>query len=156
MKMPFTSATILYATLGAVSLAAFGMSFQALAELATANEMALPWAFPCIIDLAAIACAVASYQASTTGREEWGYRCLVVAFTLISGALNVSHVWTGPEVAHVLKYAMHALPPLVSFAIFEVLISEVRSGGRTATRAKRESHYPGAENASQPEQPRRR
>jgi hypothetical protein len=42
--------------------------------------------------------------------------------------LNVSHVWAGPEAAHVLKYAMHALPPLVSFAVFEVLLSEVRHG----------------------------
>ncbi len=125
--MPRLSATVvLYAALAVINAAAFVMSFAALKELAEENAMAFPALFPLLVDAGAIALAVAAFNASIAGRDGTHYSALVLGFTGISAMLNVMHVWSGPDAAHVLKYFMHAMPPVVSFVVLEVLLAEVR------------------------------
>ena len=129
-RIRVTSTGVLYFTLAIISLAAFAMSFAALRDLAKANEMAFPGLFPLIVDAAAIGFAVAAFKASSAGRTEYMYSLLVIAFTALSAALNVAHVWQGAEWAHFLRYGMHALPPIVAFFVLECLLIEVRHANR--------------------------
>lgn len=138
-EMPtITSTRILYAVLATVSVAAFALSFRALADLAGAHDMSMPMLFPLIVDAAAIGLAVAAFRASMAGREGVHYSALVLAFTAISAALNVAEVWEGSGLEHGLRYAIHALPPIVSFIMLEVLLHEIRHG-----REERGGSFPG-------------
>jgi len=132
MKRPsITTDQILFSLLGIISLAAMALSFAALADLARENDMPFPMLLPVIVDSAALGFSVAAYRASVANRSEWRYSALVAAFTLLSAFLNVAHVWRGDATEHVLRYGLHALPPVVAYLILEVLLHEVRHGNAT-------------------------
>lgn len=121
------------ATTGVVALAAgsFALSYDALHQLAVANQVPRPlaWIWPLIVDGFIIVASLAilhAVQHGRTARYPWS---LLVAFSTLSVAFNVLHA---PPTA--IARLVAAIPPLTLVLSFELLMRQLRD--RTAATAK--------------------
>jgi len=104
-----------------LAAAAFVLSYDALHELAKANGIkpGLAWLWPLTLDAVMIAASLAVLRASLNAEGkvyQWG---LVGAFTLASIGFNIVHA---PPT--LLARSIFALPPLVVFLGFELLMKQ--------------------------------
>ena len=113
------------ATAGVVALAAgsFALSYNALHQLAEANQVPKPlaWIWPLIIDGFIITASLAilhAVQHQRTARYPWA---LLVAFSALSVAFNVLHA---PPTA--IARLVAAVPPLTLVLSFELLMRQLR------------------------------
>ena len=120
------------ATAGVVALAAgsFALSYDALHQLAVANQVPRPlaWIWPLIVDGFIIVASLAilhAVQRQLTARYPWA---LLVAFSALSVAFNVLHA---PPSA--IARLVAAIPPLTLVLSFELLMRQHRDRTPTAT-----------------------
>jgi hypothetical protein len=113
------------ATAGVVALAAgsFALSYNALHQLAEANQVPKPlaWIWPLIVDGFIITASLAilhAVQHRRTARYPWA---LLVAFSALSVAFNVLHA---PPIA--IARLVAAVPPLTLVLSFELLMRQLR------------------------------
>lgn len=106
-----------------LSLAAFGLSFGALKELAVTHgsfRTNVAWLFPIIIDGGIVVFSLAALRASLSGGDRRWYMRLVVIVTLFSVGLNIAHATKG-----IIPGVMAAMPPLLLFMAFESLMRQI-------------------------------
>lgn len=106
-----------------LAVAAFGLSFEALRDLATVAggmKRSVSWLFPLIIDGGIVVFSLAALRASLTGADRTWFMALVVLVTGISIWLNIAHAGSG-----YLPAVMAAMPPLLLFLAFESLMRQV-------------------------------
>ncbi len=113
------------ATAGVTALAAgsFALSYDALHQLAVANQVPKPlaWIWPLIVDGFIIVASLAilhAVQRQRTARYPWA---LLVAFSALSVAFNVLHA---PPTA--IARLVAAVPPLTLVLSFELLMRQLR------------------------------
>ena len=102
----------------------FAISYVSLAEVAYANGIAYPWAWmwPLLLD------AFMSISSLDVIRREMNHESalpawvVVVAVTILSTAFNVTRAYPTS-----LSLCVHALPPVICFASFEVVMGVLRS-----------------------------
>lgn len=109
-----------------VSLAAFSLSFEALRDLAIRTGALPPstaFLMPVLLDGAVVVFSISSVRLAMLGelRSERRVKLLVLAVTLASVFFNVCHSRAGW-----LPAVIAAVPPLVLFASFEVLLLDLR------------------------------
>lgn len=104
-----------------LAAAAFVLSYDALLDLALANGIkpGLAWLWPLTLDAVMIAASLAVLRASLNNEGKLYQWSLVGAFTAASIAFNVVHA-----PATLLARAIFALPPLVVFLAFELLMKQ--------------------------------
>lgn len=107
--------------------AAFVLSYDALYHLSLANGITpwLAWLWPLTLDAVMIAASLAVLRGSLVSERTWYQWALVILFTILSVSFNVLHAadtW--------LARSIFALPPLVVFLAFELLVSQIRSAVR--------------------------
>lgn len=106
-----------------LAVAAFGLSFEALRDLAiVAGGMkpAVAWLFPLIVDGGIIVFSLAALRASITGADRRWFMWLVVIVTVISVGLNIAHAGRG-----LVPAVIGAMPPILLFLAFESLMRQV-------------------------------
>lgn len=101
--------------------AAFVLSYDALHSLALANDIkpSLAWLWPLCLDAFMVTASLAVLRASLNAEGKVYQWVLVGAFTGASIAFNVIHAPTT-----LLARAIYALPPLVVFLAFELLMKQ--------------------------------
>jgi len=106
---------------------AFVLSYDALYHLALANGITpgLAWLWPLTLDAVMIAASLAVLRNSLIAERTWYQWGLVGAFTLLSVTFNTVHA-PGSWLAR----GIFALPPLVVFLAFELLVSQIKSAVR--------------------------
>lgn len=106
-----------------LAIAAFGLSFEALRDLAVKSAVMnanVAWLFPLIVDGGIVVFSLAALRASLTGADRRWFMSLVVFVTVISVGLNIAHAGSGW-----LPAVMAAMPPLLLFLAFESLMRQV-------------------------------
>jgi len=113
------------ATAGVVALAAgsFALSYDALHQLAVANQVPRPlaWIWPLIVDGFIIVASLAILHAVQNRRPARYPWALLVAFSALSVAFNVLHA---PPTA--IARLVAAVPPLTVVLSFELLMRQLR------------------------------
>jgi len=118
-----------------LALAAFGLSFEALRDLAiVAGGMnrGVAWLFPLLVDGGIVVFSLAALRASLTGSNQGWHLSLVVIVTVFSIALNIAHARAGW-----LASLMAAVPPLLLFFAFECLMRQLRDALSNVPKARK-------------------
>lgn len=107
-----------------LSASAFILSYDALYRLALANGIthSLAWLWPLCLDAFMVSASLAVLRNSLVSERTWYQWVLVGAFTILSISFNAIHApstW--------LARGIFALPPLVVFLAFELLVSQIKS-----------------------------
>jgi len=114
------------ATAGVVALAtgSFALSYDALRQLAVANQVPKPlaWIWPLIVDGFIITASLAILHAVQRGRTARYPWALLVSFSGLSVAFNVLHA---PPTA--IARLVAAVPPLALVLSFELLMRQLRA-----------------------------
>ncbi len=111
------------ALVGFLAMAAFGLSFEALWDLAVVSggmKREIAWLFPMIVDGGIIVFSLAALRASITGADRRWFMSLVVVVTVFSVGLNIAHANSG-----CLPAAIASMPPLLLFLAFESLMRQI-------------------------------
>lgn len=111
------------ALVGFLAIAAFGLSFEALWDLAIVSggmKREVAWLFPLIVDGGIVVFSMAALQASITGADRRWFMTLVVIVTAFSVSLNIAHANKG-----CLPAAIASMPPLLLFLAFESLMRQI-------------------------------
>lgn len=106
-----------------LALAAFGLSFEALRDLAVVSggmNRNVAWLFPLLVDGGIIVFSLAALRASITGADKRWFMSLVIVVTVFSVGLNIAHAKSG-----LLPAAIASMPPLLLFLAFESLMRQV-------------------------------
>lgn len=107
-----------------LAIAAFGLSFEALRDLAIVEGGMKPqvaWLFPLIVDGGIIVFSLGALRAGVTGgRDKRWFLGLVVVVTLFSVALNVAHAQEG-----IVSGMVASVPPVLLFLAFESLMRQI-------------------------------
>lgn len=107
-----------------LAVAAFGLSFEALRDLAIAAGGMKPqvaWLFPLIVDGGIIVFSLGALRAGVTGgRDQRWFLGLVVVVTLFSVSLNVAHAQEG-----FVSALVASVPPVLLFLAFESLMRQI-------------------------------
>jgi hypothetical protein len=122
--------TILKVMLLTVALATFTISAGSLTALAEAKAMSFPWLVPVMVDLAIMSVSVAAFSAACRGCPNRGLLWLTWGFTALSVTLNVCHVVTADP--DYVACGLHALPPIVTTAVFEVMLNDMHQARSVA------------------------
>jgi len=110
-----------------LAVSAFVLSYDALYRLALANGItpALAWLWPLCLDAFMVSASLAVLRNSLVSERTWYQWVLVGLFTILSISFNAIHA---PDTW--LARGIFALPPLVVFLSFELLVSQIRSAVR--------------------------
>ncbi len=106
-----------------LAMAAFGLSFEALRDLAVVSggmNRNVAWLFPLLVDGGIVVFSLAALRASITGSDQRWFMSLVVIVTVFSIGLNIAHAHSGW-----LPAAIASMPPLLLFLAFESLMRQV-------------------------------
>lgn len=106
-----------------LAIAAFGLSFEALRDLAVVSggmDRSVAWLFPILMDGGIVVFSLAALRASITGSDKRWYISLVIVVTVFSVGLNIAHAKSG-----CLPAAIASMPPLLLFLAFESLMRQV-------------------------------
>lgn len=119
-----------------LAVAAFGLSFEALRDLAIVAGGMKPqvaWLFPLIVDGGIIVFSLGALRAGVTGGgdQRW-FLGLVVVVTLLSVALNVAHAQEGFVAALVAS-----VPPVLLFLAFESLMRQIHDSVAAPARGRK-------------------
>ncbi|RYD82366.1 MAG: DUF2637 domain-containing protein [Verrucomicrobiaceae bacterium] len=106
-----------------LAVAAFGLSFEALRDLAIVSggmKKGVAWLFPLIVDGGIIVFSLGALRANVTGsRDRRWFVGLVIVVTLFSVVLNVAHSKGGAVPA-----LIASVPPVLLFLAFESLMRQ--------------------------------
>lgn len=107
-----------------LAVSAFVLSYDALYRLALANGITpwLAWLWPLCLDAFMVSASLAVLRNSLVSERTWYQWVLVGAFTILSITFNAIHA---PDT--ILARSVFALPPLVVFLSFELLVSQIKS-----------------------------
>ena len=110
-----------------LAVSAFVLSYDALYRLALANGItpALAWLWPLCLDAFMVSASLAVLRNSLVSERTWYQWVLVGAFTILSVSFNAIHA---PDTW--LARSVFALPPLVVFLAFELLVSQIKSAAK--------------------------
>lgn len=113
-----------------LAASAFVLSYDALYRLALANGITpqLAWLWPLCLDAMMIAASLSVLRNGISGERSWYQWGLVAMFTAASITFNMIHAPNDT----ILARAVFALPPLVTFLSFELLVSQIKSGIKRA------------------------
>lgn len=110
-----------------LAVSAAVLSYDALYRLALANGITswLAWLWPLCLDAFMVSASLAVLRNSLVSEGTWYQWALVILFTILSIIFNAIHA-----PATWLARGIFALPPLVVFLAFELLVSQIRSAVR--------------------------
>lgn len=110
-----------------LAVSAAVLSYDALYRLALANGITpwLAWLWPLCLDAFMVSASLAVLRNSLVSEGTWYQWVLVGAFTILSITFNALHA---PDTW--LARSVFALPPLVVFLAFELLVSQIKSAVR--------------------------
>ena len=110
-----------------LALFSFILSFNALADLASANGVSLPLLFPLIVEAGVVIFSLNALYRSLHGESARWQWALVIGSSLLAGSFNVIHAKPNP-VARI----MAAMPSLFLLLSFETFLSQVKYAVRQA------------------------
>ena len=110
-----------------LAVSSFVLSYDALYRLALANGITpwLAWLWPLCLDAFMVSASLAVLRNSLVSERTWYQWVLVGIFTILSISFNAIHA---PDTW--LARSIFAIPPLVVFLAFELLVSQVKSAVR--------------------------
>jgi len=106
---------------------AFVLSYDSLYRLAIANGITpwLAWLWPLCLDAFVVSASLAVLRNSLISERTFYQWVLVGSFTILSISFNAIHA-----PSNWLARSIFALPPLVVFLAFELLVSQIKSSAR--------------------------
>jgi len=106
-----------------LAAASFTLSFESLRTLAEEEQVVaenLSWIFPLVIDGSIVVFSLSALRSSLREESAWFNRLLVIIVTLLSVALNISHVE-----CEALAMILAGTPPVLLFLSFEALMHTI-------------------------------
>lgn len=102
----------------------FAISYVSLADVAYANGIDYPWAWmwPLLLDAFMSISSLDVIRRELNHEPTWSAWLIVIAVTILSTGFNITRAFPTP-----LSWCVHALPPVICFLSFEVVMGLLRS-----------------------------